>query len=193
MIIRSAEFITSAVKPDQYPPESLPEIAFAGRSNAGKSSLINALVNRKNLAKTSSTPGKTRLINFFTVNNAVYFVDLPGYGYAKVSQSEKRYWKPMVESYLSSRKTLRGVVIISDIRRVPGAEEIELMGWLANLHIPAIIISSKADKLSNNEQFRQRRAVSRTLSTEPEDLILFSAKTRQGMDKVWEKIEAVLL
>jgi len=193
MIIRSAEFITSAVKPDQYPPESLPEIAFAGRSNAGKSSLINALVNRKNLAKTSSTPGKTRLINFFTINNAVYFVDLPGYGYAKVSQSEKRYWKPMVESYLSSRKTLRGVVIISDIRRVPGAEEIELMGWLANLHIPAIIISSKADKLSNNEQFRQRRAVSRTLSTEPEELILFSAKTRQGMDKVWEKIEAALL
>jgi len=193
MIIRSAEFITSAVKPDQYPPESLPEIAFAGRSNAGKSSLINALVNRKNLAKTSSTPGKTRLINFFTVNNAVYFVDLPGYGYAKVSQSEKRYWKPMVESYLSSRKTLRGVVIISDIRRVPGAEEIELMGWLANLHIPAIIISSKADKLSKNEQFRQRKAVSRALSTEPEELILFSAKTRQGMDKVWEKIEAVLL
>ncbi|OQX14536.1 MAG: YihA family ribosome biogenesis GTP-binding protein [Desulfobacteraceae bacterium IS3] len=193
MIIRSAEFITSAVKPDQYPPESLPEIAFAGRSNAGKSSLINALVNRKNLAKTSSTPGKTRLINFFTINNAVYFVDLPGYGYAKVSQSEKRYWKPMVESYLSSRKTLRGVVIISDIRRVPGAEEIELMGWLANLHIPAIIISSKADKLSKNEQFRQRKAVSRALSTEPEELILFSAKTRQGMDKVWEKIEAVLL
>ncbi len=193
MIIRSAEFITSAVKPDQYPPESLPEIAFAGRSNAGKSSLINALVNRKNLAKTSSTPGKTRLINFFSINKAVYFVDLPGYGYAKVSQSEKRYWKPMVESYLSSRKTLRGVVIISDIRRVPGAEEIELMGWLANLHIPAIIISSKADKLSNNEQFRQRRAVSRTLSTEPEELILFSAKTRQGMDKVWEKIEAALL
>jgi GTP-binding protein len=193
MIVRSAEFITSAVKPDQYPPESLPEIAFAGRSNAGKSSLINALVNRKNLAKTSSTPGKTRLINFFTVNNAVYFVDLPGYGYAKVSQSERRYWKPMVESYLSSRKTIRGVVIISDIRRIPGAEEIELMGWLANLHIPAIVISSKADKLSKNEQFRQRRAVSRALSTEPEELILFSAKTRQGMDNVWEKIEAVLL
>lgn len=193
MIVRSAEFITSAVKPEQYPPESLPEIAFAGRSNAGKSSLINALVNRKNLAKTSSTPGKTRLINFFAINNAFYFVDLPGYGYAKVSQSERRYWKPMVESYISSRKTLRGVVIISDIRRIPGAEEIELMGWLANLNIPAIVISSKADKLSNNEQFRQRRAVSRTLSTEPEELILFSAKTRQGMDHVWERIRAVLL
>ncbi len=192
MIVRSAEFITSAVKPSQYPQESVPEIAFAGRSNAGKSSLINALVNQKHLAKTSSTPGKTRLINFFMVNKAFYLVDLPGYGYAKVSHDERKHWKPMIEHYVASRKTLTGMVIISDIRRIPGIEEIELSRWLAYIDIPAIWVLSKADKLSKNEQFAQRQAVAKALSVSRDNLMVFSAKTRQGMDVLWEKLGRIL-
>ena len=119
MKIISAVFITSATKPSQYPPARLPEIAFAGRSNVGKSSLINTLVNRKRLVKTSSTPGRTRLINFFEINQQIGFVDLPGYGYARVPESVKKTWGPMIETYLSNRNTLKGVVVILDIRRTP--------------------------------------------------------------------------
>ena len=119
MHIKSAEFVTSAVKPSHYPPAALPEIAFAGRSNVGKSSLINTLVNRKKLVKTSSTPGRTQLINFFDINSHMVFVDLPGYGYAKVPAFVKKTWGPMIETYLSTRETLAGIVLIMDIRRIP--------------------------------------------------------------------------
>ena len=119
MHVKSAEFVTSAVKPDQYPPAKYPEMAFAGRSNVGKSSLINTLVNRKRLVKTSSTPGRTQLINFFSINEDFTFVDLPGYGYAKVPQHIRKKWGPMVETYLASRPTLLGVVLLVDIRRLP--------------------------------------------------------------------------
>jgi GTP-binding protein len=136
MLIKSAEFITSAVKPSQYPPAEMPEIAFAGRSNVGKSSLINTLVNRKRLVKTSNTPGRTQLINFFSVNGVLTFVDLPGYGYARVPLPVKKTWGPMVETYLKGRENLKGVVLLMDIRRLPQQEEKTLIDWLQQLHIP---------------------------------------------------------
>jgi GTP-binding protein len=192
MKIRSADFITSATKPSQYPPANLPEIAFAGRSNVGKSSLINTLVNRKHLVKTSSTPGRTQLINFFKINDAMVFVDLPGYGYAKVPQSIRKKWGPMIETFLSKRETLKGVVVIMDIRRTPGTEERDLIRWLDYYKIASILVITKADKLSKNKQLKQQAAIAQTLTVVKEDLILFSAKTRLGRDAVWEAILALL-
>lgn len=188
MIIKSAEFVTSAVNPSQYPPEGLPEIAFAGRSNVGKSSLINTLVNRKRLVKTSSTPGRTQLINFFDINRNLTFVDLPGYGYAKVPAAVRKKWGPMIETYLSTRHTLKGVVIILDIRRRPREEEHNLIHWLAHYSIGSIVVLTKTDKLSRTKVSRQQEAIVRALSVEKEDVILFSAKTRQGRDAVWDAI-----
>ena len=188
MIIKSAEFVTSAVKPAGYPPAELPEIAFAGRSNVGKSSLINTLVNRRHLVKTSSTPGRTQLINFFHVNGAIAFVDLPGYGYAKVPVAVRKKWGPMIETYLATRKTLKGVVVILDIRRLPREEEQNLIDWLDHFSIPAIIVLTKTDKLSKTKMIKQQEAIVRTLKLEKEDAILFSAKTRRGKDAVWDAI-----
>lgn len=191
MIITSAEFITSAVKPAQYPPPAHSEIAFCGRSNVGKSSLINTLVNRKHLVKTSGTPGRTQLINFFLINEAISFVDLPGYGYARVPAAIQKEWGPMIETYLTTRENLKGVVSLLDIRRIPGREEQDLMNWLAAYRIPSIWILTKADKLSKTKQGKQLPAISREIGLPPESLILFSAKTRQGRDAVWEKINAL--
>jgi len=188
MIIRSAEFVTSAVKKSQYPPEVLPEIAFAGRSNVGKSSLINTLVNRKHLVKTSSTPGRTQLINFFDINQNLSFVDLPGYGYARVPEAVRKTWGPMIETYLSSRRTLKGVVIIMDIRRLPREEEQNLIHWLAHYSIAAILVLTKTDKLSKTKVTKQQDAIARSLAVEKKDVILFSAKTRRGRDSVWDAI-----
>jgi GTP-binding protein len=188
MIIKSAEFVTSAVKKSQYPAELLPEIAFSGRSNVGKSSLINTLVNRKRLVKTSSTPGRTQLINFFDINNNLTFVDLPGYGYARVPVSVRKKWGPMIETYLSSRKTLKGVVIIMDIRRQPREEEQNLIGWLDHFSIAQILVLTKTDKLSKTKLIKQQAAIVQALAVEQEDVILFSAKTRRGRDAVWDAI-----
>ena len=188
MIIKSAEFVTSAVKKSQYPPAVLPEIAFAGRSNVGKSSLINILVNRKHLVKTSSTPGRTQLINFFDINSHLIFVDLPGYGYARVPISVRKKWGPMIETYLSTRKTLKGVVIIIDIRRLPREEEHNLIGWLAHFSITGILVLTKTDKLSKTKIVKQQDAIVRALGVAKEDVILFSAKTRRGRDAVWDAI-----
>jgi GTP-binding protein len=192
MIIKSAEFIKSTVKPAHYPPAELPEIAFAGRSNVGKSSLINTLVNRKRLVKTSSTPGRTQLINFFDINETFSFVDLPGYGYAKVPARIQKDWGPMIETYLSTRKTLKGVVLIMDIRRTPRQEEIDFIGWLDSFTIPAILVVTKADKLSKTRQAKQFTLIADTLGVERSDLILFSAKTRLGKERVWSVIEDLL-
>jgi GTP-binding protein len=192
MIIKSAEFITSAARPSRYPPDELPEIAFSGRSNVGKSSLINTLVNRKNLVKTSSTPGRTQLINFFKINGELTFVDLPGYGYAKVPAAVKKKWGPMIETYLSGRKTLKGVVAIMDIRRVPRAEEHNLFAWLNYYSIENIMVLTKADKLSKSKQEKQRAAVADALAMSKRDLILFSAKSRQGREDLWQAIEKLL-
>ena len=188
MKILSAEFVTSAVKPAQYPSTKHPEMAFAGRSNVGKSSLINTLVNRRRLVKTSSTPGRTQLINFFDINDLITFVDLPGYGYAKVPTVVRKKWGPMIETYLSSRRALKGVVVIMDIRRTPREEEHNLIAWLAHYSIAKILVITKADKLSKNKQDKQRSVVAGSLEVNPSELILFSAKSRQGRDAVWDAI-----
>ncbi len=192
MIIKSVEFVKSATKPFQYPPAVLPEIAFAGRSNVGKSSLINILVNRKRMVRTSSAPGCTQLINFFNINKVFTFVDIPGYGYAKVPVEVKKKWGPMVETYLSSRKTLRGVVLVIDIRRTPGLEETNLLNWLYHYHISSVVVLTKSDKLSKIMQKKQKIAIAKTLDTHGENLILFSAKSRQGREDLWRAIEALL-
>jgi GTP-binding protein len=192
MIIKSAEFVTSAVKPVQYPPADHPEIAFAGRSNVGKSSLINALINRRRLVKTSSTPGRTQLINFFIINAELMLVDLPGYGFAKVPYAVRKQWGPMVETYLSQRASLKGVVLLMDLRRVPGTEELNFMAWLRQFNIAAIPVLTKADKLSKTNQIKQRRAIAQTLTWPEDGLILFSAKSGQGRQSLWQQIETIL-
>jgi GTP-binding protein len=188
MKITSAEFITSAAKPSQYPPVRLPEVAFAGRSNVGKSSLINTLVNRKHLVKTSSTPGRTRLINFFDINQRIGFVDLPGYGYAKVPESVKKTWGPMIETYLSTRKALKGVVVILDIRRTPRQAELNLLSWLHHYSIAGILVLTKTDKLSKNKQAQKHNLIAQVLEIDKNDFILFSAKSRRGRDALWNAI-----
>lgn len=192
MIVKSSVFITSAVKPSQYPQSELPEIAFAGRSNVGKSSLINTLVNRKRLVKTSSTPGRTQLINFFEINMAFFFVDLPGYGYAKVPISVKKKWGAMIETYLLGRETLKGVVLIMDLRRIPGQKELELIAWFNHFDIRQLLILTKADKLSKTGRNRQLNAIAEVLSADKKDLILFSTKSRQGKENLWEAIESLI-
>lgn len=192
MIIKTAEFITSAVKASQYPDAVLPEIAFVGRSNVGKSSLINTLVNRKRLVKTSSTPGRTQLINFFDINSAVTFVDLPGYGYAKVPERIRKTWAPMIEAYLSSRKTLKGVVVILDMRRIPNQADIDLIEWLWEHHIPSLLVLTKVDKLKRSQRAGNHRNIAEKLALALEQFVIFSAKTRQGKEDVWESIEALL-
>jgi GTP-binding protein len=190
MKITSAEFVKSAVWPDQYPAATMPEIAFVGRSNVGKSSLINTLVGNKNLAKTSNTPGRTQLINFFSINKAVSFVDLPGYGFAKVSQSVKKEWGDMIAVYLKERPSLALVILILDIRRDPSDEDLSLRDWLEGYSIPYLYILTKADKLSNNQAINRRRIIEKIL---PESAgikpILFSAVTQKGKSDIWQFLD----
>jgi len=188
MRITSAEFMVSATRPDNYPPPDLPEIAFAGRSNVGKSTLINVLVNRRHLVKTSSTPGRTQLLNFFNINDRMVFVDLPGYGYAKVPERVKKDWGKMIETYLSDRPTLKAVVLILDIRRKAQVEEIDFINWLIERRVPVILILTKSDKLSKTQQKKQVAVNAAALSLPPETFICFSAKTRLGLDRVWSAI-----
>ena len=186
MIIKSAEFIKSAVKPMHFPEHTLPEVAFAGRSNVGKSSLINTLINRKRLVKTGGTPGRTRLINFFDINNTLCFVDLPGYGYANVPESVRRSWGGMVEAYLRQRENLQCVVLLVDIRRMPGTAEIDFIAWLNRFDIACILVATKADKLSRSKQMARRQVVAQALEKDRSEVILFSTKTRQGKDVLWD-------
>ncbi len=192
MIIKSAIFVKSAVKPDQYPEPVFPEIAFAGRSNVGKSSLINSLLNRKQLVKTSRTPGRTQLINFFIINESFYFVDLPGYGYARVPVKIKKQWGPMVESYLFNRKNLRAVVLLMDIRRTPKEEEKKLLYLFHQLNLQTILVLTKADKLSRNKQIAQLSLYSKSLFINKENLFLFSAKNLQGKERILKTMEKIL-
>jgi GTP-binding protein len=189
MKIISAEFIKSATKPSEYPPGNFPEVAIAGKSNVGKSSLINALVNRKNLAKTSSSPGRTQLINFFRVNGVLSLVDLPGYGYAKVSLEVRKTWKPMVESYLQTRQEIRLVILIVDARRGPAPDDLALLDWLDYHNIPSLIVLTKADKLSQSERPRQKKALAELPRFSGRNLLFFSAVTGEGKEELWRMIQ----
>ena len=192
MKVTSAEFITSAVKRSDYPEELLPEVAFAGRSNVGKSSLINTLVNRKHLVRTSSSPGRTQTLNFFRINNQVNFVDLPGYGFAKVPLKVKAQWKTMVESYLKNRKTLQLVIILVDIRRTPSSDDASLMRWLENFGIPFLIVLTKTDKLSQNKCSAQQKIIQDFLLLKREEVVCFSAVTRKGRQEILKRITSIL-
>jgi GTP-binding protein len=189
MKVLSAEFVLSATKPAHYPQAVLPEVAFAGRSNVGKSSLINTLVKRKGLARTSNTPGRTQEINFFTVNNRFAFIDLPGYGYAKVPEKIRNNWGPMIEAYLSGRETLRLVVLILDIRRDPSPEDRQLIGWLQFYRLPVLIVLTKIDKVSRNQLADRKRRIGEELGlSSTMQPVPFSAKTGEGKDLLWREI-----
>lgn len=184
-----ASFVTTAMRESQYPPPERPEVAFAGRSNVGKSSLLNVLVNRRGLARTSSTPGRTQAINFFSVGDRLSLVDLPGYGYARVSKETQRTWGTMVETYLRKRSSLKAVVVILDIRREPNQGDLDLLAWLKGYGRRPIVVLTKVDKLSRN-QSRQRAAEIRA-RLEPicaTGAVLFSAKTREGREEIWKAI-----
>jgi GTP-binding protein len=193
MKVTSAEFIKSATEPSHYPDDLLPEVAFVGRSNVGKSSLINTLVNRKNLARTSNTPGRTQLVNFFVINKALSFVDLPGYGYARVPSSVKRGWQAMVEGYLEGRRSLRLVVLILDIRREPSENDDMLVQWLRDNHIEIAFVLTKADKFSRSRVNISHRKIGEILGVPYDELLPFSAKTRSGRDDIWRVIETACL
>ncbi|MBP7341566.1 MAG: ribosome biogenesis GTP-binding protein YihA/YsxC [Smithellaceae bacterium] len=193
MKITRAEFVKSAVQPRQYPPATLPEIAFVGRSNVGKSSLMNTLVGRKNLAKTSNTPGRTQLINFFTVNDRISFVDLPGYGFAKVSRSVRKDWGDMMEAYLRERRNLALVILILDVRRDPSDDDLALCDWLEHYQIPYLPVLTKTDKLSNNQIVVRKRSIEKILGASSGfPALLFSAKTQKGKEGLWQVIEGHL-
>ena len=192
LTIKTAEFETSAMQPRQYPAGTLPEIAFAGRSNVGKSSLINCLTQRKKLVRTSRTPGLTRMINFFRINGAVYFVDLPGYGFARVPEKIRAQWKPMVESYLLGRKTLRGIVQIMDARHLPTVDDLQLWTWLQGGRIPAIPVLTKADKIAQGKRASQVKAAAEMLNVSPERMVLFSSTTGLGREQLMERLQMLL-
>jgi len=185
-------FLTSAFSEDQYPPQDRPEVAFAGRSNVGKSSLINTLVNRKKLARTSSTPGRTQSINFFSLEDSLYLVDLPGYGFARVPLNIKKSWQQMVETYLQKRVSLKAVVVILDIRRDLAQGDIDLLNWLSLYGIDVIIVLTKADKVSRQQARTRTSLIAKQLAqVHPATPVVFSARTKMGRDEVWEKIRSV--
>ena len=187
MKIHSAEFLLSASTTRQFPAATLPEIAFAGRSNVGKSTLINSLLNRKKLVKTSATPGKTQLINFFKVNDQFYFVDLPGYGYAKVPESVRRKWQNLVEAYLSERETLRNVVLIIDCRHNPTVQDRQLLEWLEYYQRPSLIVASKIDKLKRGQVQKHLRKIKHDLSIE--SVPLGHSSMQYGRrEEIWKKL-----
>jgi GTP-binding protein len=189
MKIISAEFIKSAVEISHYPLESLPEIAFAGRSNVGKSSLINSLLNKKNLVKVSSSPGKTRLINFFKINNQFSFVDLPGYGFARVPPAMKKKWGKMVETYLKNRRNLKIVILILDIRHTPTENDEKMLEWLDHYKIQTVFIANKSDKIKKREKNKQVQTILNTLKRPDGRAIVYSSKNKEGIKDLWKIIE----
>jgi len=191
MKVTKAEIIISAVSQAQYPKTNIPEIALAGRSNVGKSSFINKMVNRKNLVRTSSKPGKTRTLNFYTINDDLfYFVDVPGYGYAKVSKSEQAKWGKMMEEYFETREQLQLVVLIVDIRHKPTREDIQMYDYITYLGIPILIIATKLDKIAKNKRTQHINQIKNVFSHgEDVTIIPFSAETSENKDIIWKEIE----
>jgi GTP-binding protein len=192
MKISSAEFIKSATRPAHYPEPQFPEIAFAGRSNVGKSTLINVLLNRRNLVRTSATPGRTQLINFFNVNQRFVLVDLPGYGFAKVPVAVRKAWGPMVRTYLEIRDCLAATVFIIDIRRTPGEEDLHLLDWLEEFGVPTIPVLSKIDKVSRSQRRQHVERIAAATGLPVDAFSLFSALSREGVEDIHERIESVL-
>ncbi|MFA5881194.1 MAG: ribosome biogenesis GTP-binding protein YihA/YsxC [Eubacteriales bacterium] len=186
MRIVSSEYVISAVGPDQYPAGSRPEIAFAGRSNVGKSSLINKLLNRRSLARISGSPGKTRALNFYDINGTFYFVDLPGYGFAKVPRDIKVQWGKMIEDYLLNREHLKAVIQLVDIRHEPSNEDIQMHDWLKHYGIPTVLAATKADKVPRGKWQKHLKLISQGIKPLPETpVVCFSAETGQGRDELW--------
>ncbi|TYS68970.1 YihA family ribosome biogenesis GTP-binding protein [Sutcliffiella horikoshii] len=190
MKVTQAEIVISAVKPEQYPSELLPEFALAGRSNVGKSSFINKMINRKNLARTSSKPGKTQTLNFYLINEMLHFVDVPGYGFAKVPKSERDAWGRMMETYLTSREQLRAVLQIVDLRHPPSKDDVTMYEYLKHYELPVVVIATKADKIPKGKWQKHLKVIRETLGMNKEDeLILFSSETGQGKDEVWGMLQ----
>jgi GTP-binding protein len=193
LVIRNVEFLGGMAEKHGWRPESpLPEVAFAGRSNVGKSSLLNSLVRRKSFARVSRTPGRTREINFFRINNGFVFVDLPGYGYARVSKEKKAEWRPMIESYLRRTTQLRGIVLLLDIRREPSDDDRAMLDFLAEVEVPTIVALTKTDKVSKVAAQARASEISRALALEPEQVIPFSAHTGEGRVELLEAITVLV-
>ena len=193
MIIKEAELEAVAVKASQYPADDTPEIAFAGRSNVGKSSLLNLLTNRKSLARVSGSPGKTRTINFYRVNKQFRIVDLPGYGYAKVSKSMSKDWGPMMEEYFQKRQGLKKVIQLVDIRHAPSAQDVQMYEYLRHYGFDGIVVATKADKVSRNEMQKCISVIRKTLQLNPEDIVIpVSALKKSGHDKLLDVMESLL-
>lgn len=188
MKVAGAEFVKAAVDERGWPKDGMAQVAFVGRSNVGKSSLINSLVGRKGLVKTSSTPGKTREINFFRINGAFYFVDLPGYGYARTPGRVQSSWGPMIEGYLENSRELRLVVFLLDIRHEPGGHDRVMRDWLARHGLPTVCVATKADKISRGNRRRHVGVIADALALETDDIIQYSAHTGEGKVVLWGAI-----
>lgn len=193
MKITVAAWAASAAAPSQFPTTGLAEIAFVGRSNVGKSSLLNCLVNRKNLARVANSPGKTRLVNFFLINNVFYMVDLPGYGYARVSQETKRKWARLVEQYLHGREALRLVVLLLDIRHRPTSDDRAMYEWLVYFQFPTVIVATKADKIARGKWPVHLRQIREELGLGSQGVVIpFSTQAAWGKDELWKVITQYL-
>ncbi|MDD7642816.1 MAG: ribosome biogenesis GTP-binding protein YihA/YsxC [bacterium] len=193
MVIKEVSLETVCGITSKIPDNQLPEIAFAGKSNVGKSSLINALMNRKSLARTSSQPGKTQTINFYNINSTMYLVDLPGYGYAKVAESEKVKWGKMIENYLHTSKQLKAVFLLIDIRHTPGANDKTMYDWIVYQGYQPIIIATKLDKLKRSQVPKALKEVRTGLGLKAEDIVIpFSAQTKQGREEIWALMDELI-
>jgi GTP-binding protein len=187
MKVTSSDIVISAVKREQYPDTTIPEFALAGRSNVGKSSFINKMLNRKGLARISSKPGKTQTLNFYLINEILHFVDVPGYGYAKVSKSEREAWGRMIETYFTTRDQLKAVVLIVDLRHPPTADDRMMYDFLKHYEIPCVIVATKADKIPKGKWQKHLKVTKETLDIHPHDhIILFSSETGLGKDEAWK-------
>ncbi|MEH7439866.1 ribosome biogenesis GTP-binding protein YihA/YsxC [Neobacillus drentensis] len=193
MKVVSSDIVISAVKPEQYPETDLPEFALAGRSNVGKSSFINKMLNRKGLARISSKPGKTQTLNFYLINEILHFVDVPGYGYAKVSKTERAAWGRMIETYFTTREQLRAVVLIVDLRHPPTADDVMMYDFLKHYEIPCIVIATKADKIPKGKWQKHLKVTRETLALDKNDhMIVFSSETGEGKDKAWSLLQSYM-
>lgn len=193
MKVNKADIVISAVSPEQYPSTGLPEIALAGRSNVGKSSFINTLINRKGLARTSGKPGKTQTLNYYIIEDSFYFVDVPGYGYAKVSKTERAKWGQMLETYFTQREPLKAALSVVDLRHPPTADDIQMYEFLKYHSIPVIVIATKADKIPRGKWNKHIKITKDALNLREEDeFVLFSSETGEGKDKAWSLIESYI-